>query len=256
MQEIWKDIPGYEGHYQASNCGNIRSLNYMGHKGNVRVLKNHFTYDGYPIVPLMLNKTKKTIAVHILVAKTFIDNPNNKPQVNHIDGVKTNNCISNLEWVTCKENVQHSIKTGLRNSKNRKYLHGDEHYASKTIYQYDLSGNLVKKWDCISEAARRYSCSPCTLINCSKGRIKSCKGYMWRSFTNNAPIKIKPLVTKDYARILIQKSIDGTIIKEWNGYKELIANTGYRKSSICSACKGRQKTAYGYIWEEKPIPYS
>jgi hypothetical protein len=256
MQDIWKDIPGYEGHYQASTSGKIRSTKFFRHNGVTRELKQQHTYDGYCRVALTIKNVQKSVTVHILVAKTFIPNPENKSQVNHIDGNKDNNSVSNLEWVTPKQNIQHSIKLGLRHTELRQYPLGGDHYASKPIYQYDFSGNLIKKWDCVSEAARYYSCNPCTIINCSKGRIKSCKGYMWRSFSENAPQKIDHLVTKDYPRIIVQKALDGTVIKEWNGYKELLSSTNYRAGDICMVCKGKQKTAFGYIWEEKPIPYS
>jgi hypothetical protein len=255
MQEVWKDIPGYEGHYQVSTYGKVRSMNYMGHQGVVRELKQQHTYDGYCRVSLMMNGRKKCITTHILVAKTFIQNPKNKPQVNHIDGNKDNNSVNNLEWVTPEENIQHSIKTGLRHPEIREYLSGGNHYASKSIYQYDFSGNLIKKWNCVSEAARHYSCKPSAIINCSKGRIKSCRGYMWRSFKEQAPQKIDTLVTKNCPRVIIQKSLNGTVIKEWKGYKEILSSTKYRAGDICMVCKGKQKSAFGYLWEEKIIPY-
>ena len=253
MNEVWKDIPGFENKYQASNLGNIRSLNYFGHKGVIHLLKQQHTYDGYCRVPLMIDGIKKNITTHILVAKTFIPNPDNKPQVNHRDGNKTNNTVSNLEWVTPKENIAHAIKEGLRNTESRTYLSGESHYASKPVYQYSLSGTLVKKWGCISDAARFYSCKPSTIINCTKGRIKTCKGFMWRLFDNDAPQSIDPSDSNHYPRKIIQKTIDGTIIREWNGYKEILSETPYRCGDICAVCKGKQKTAFGYIWEEIPL---
>lgn len=106
--EIYKDIKGYEGIYQISNLGNIRSLNY--NKFRILKLKND---RGYFTVCLCKQNIKKQHSVHRLVANTFIYNLQNKPQVNHINGIKTDNNINNLEWCTCKENIIHSWKSGL-----------------------------------------------------------------------------------------------------------------------------------------------
>lgn len=105
-EEIWKDIPGFEGLYQASTFGNVRSLNWRRQK----IVKNfNLTRrsSGYIKVDLRVNKTKKTFDVHRLVAITFIDNPHRKSDVNHIDGNKSNNFVSNLEWATRSENMAH-----------------------------------------------------------------------------------------------------------------------------------------------------
>ena len=104
--EIWEKIPGFNSFYQVSSLGNVRSL-----KGN----KTLFLHpNGYLQVNLYKNDKTKSRLVHRLVASAFIPNNENKPQVNHINGDKTDNKISNLEWATAKENSQHAIKTGLK----------------------------------------------------------------------------------------------------------------------------------------------
>lgn len=104
--EIWKDIPGYEGLYQVSNFGRVKSLNY-GRTGVHRILKTQKYPDRYIKVDLRHNGTMRTKHVHRLVAEAFIPNPKNKTDVNHIDGDKHNNAISNLEWCSRSENMKH-----------------------------------------------------------------------------------------------------------------------------------------------------
>jgi hypothetical protein len=120
-EEIWKDIPGYEGFYQASTLGRIKRLptivkHSSGSPGMRRmggILRQAYGKRfGYYHVSFCANGIKINHRVNVLIAKTFIPNPDNKPQVNHIDHVKTNNRISNLEWVTPSENKIHTIKAG------------------------------------------------------------------------------------------------------------------------------------------------
>ena len=114
MSEVWKDISGYEGKYQVSNTGKVRSLDY-NHTGKVRELKLKIDKYGYACIKLFKNGCRKYITVHRLVAAAFIKNTSNSPQVNHKDGNKLNNCVQNLEWCSNKENIQHGRKMGLFN---------------------------------------------------------------------------------------------------------------------------------------------
>lgn len=113
MGETWKDIKGYEGLYQVSNFGRLKTLHYKG-SNKEKILKYGKSSNGYLLATLYKEKHKKVYKIHRLVAKAFISNPENKPQVNHIDGCKQNNNVLNLEWVTCKENIEHSFRTGLQ----------------------------------------------------------------------------------------------------------------------------------------------
>ena len=110
--EYWKDIKGYEGLYMVSNMGRVLSVGKKSNHNNSIILKDSNML-GYRVVSLRKHNTAKIYKVHRLVAQAFIDNPLDKKQVNHIDGDKTNNVVTNLEWATAKENTRHAFKTGL-----------------------------------------------------------------------------------------------------------------------------------------------
>jgi hypothetical protein len=119
-KEIWKDVVGYEGYYQVSNHGRAKSVlrviqrsNGISQTINEKILKASPSVVGYPVVTMSKDKNYKKAYVHRLIAESFIPNPENKSEVNHIDGNKENNHVDNLEWVTPSENCQHAYNTGL-----------------------------------------------------------------------------------------------------------------------------------------------
>jgi hypothetical protein len=147
--EIWKEVKGYEGLYEISNLGNVKSLSRSIVRGNgvmgkafvnSKLVKKSITRLNYEKVNLSKNNVAKTFAVHRLVAIAFIDNTENKPQVNHKDGNKLNNCVDNLEWCTASENQLHALKLGLIIPKRGKdhYLHNNP----KANPQYGKKGIL------------------------------------------------------------------------------------------------------------------
>ena len=179
--EIWKDIEGYEGKYQVSNLGRVKSLSrlkYMGSSGYrlmpERILKEA-DKKGYKTVVLCNENGHRNICVHKLVALSFIPNPFNLPQVNHIDENKSNNAVSNLEWVTAKENINYG--TGIA----RRALSQKISQANKKVYQYDMNGNLVAEYISRNEAARQTGFDRGAIGHCCNNDVgfKSHKGYRW-----------------------------------------------------------------------------
>ncbi len=152
-KEIWKDIEGYEGLYQVSNFGRIKSLkrtSLMGRSLKEKILKQSKNTKGYYQVGLY-SKKPKTIMVHILVAQTFIPKPNNKHEINHIDGCKTNNRVGNLEWCTHHENMKHASSKNL--FKQRKLSIEQAEKIKSEYIRYSKSCN-------INSLAKKYNVSP------------------------------------------------------------------------------------------------
>lgn len=113
MNEQWKPIEGTDGTYEVSNTGKIRSNNYLGH-GSQKELSLAKDQKGYLRVRIFIEGSRKTVKVHREVAKAFLPNPENKSEVNHKDGNKSNNCVNNLEWATSQENTLHAYQSGLK----------------------------------------------------------------------------------------------------------------------------------------------
>ena len=147
-KRIWKDIPGYEGLYQVSNTGKVRSLNYRG-TGQTKILKQNITRYGYKTLALCKNGKDKRYFVHRLVAEAFIPNPNNLPYVNHKDEDKTNNAVWNLEWCTHEYNMNYGT-INERRSKTRREKNGGL-LKDKTI----ILRVLPQEKQCLKEIAQQ-----------------------------------------------------------------------------------------------------
>lgn len=176
--EIWKPIKGYEGLYEVSNLGRVKSLPRRGTYGIEHILKPSPNKKGYPQVQLCKNSEYCPKRVHRLVAENFIPNPDNLPQVNHIDGNKLNNNVENLEWCTNEYNYKHSIKMGLRKNAY-KNLTGSKHYKSVIVNQFTLDNKFVKTWLCVRDIERELGFNNRNICACCRGKRPTAYGYKW-----------------------------------------------------------------------------
>ena len=164
-EEIWCPIKGYEGLYEVSDQGRVKSLKF----GKERIMKNIRNKDGYLSVGLRKNREQKWYLVHRLVAQTFIPNPDNLPEVNHKDEDKINNKVSNLEW--CDRKYNQNYGTGIQRMAEKK---------SKSVLQYTKSGEFVKEWKSGMDVQRNINYSRSDISLCCNGKLKSANGFVWK----------------------------------------------------------------------------
>lgn len=170
--EIWKDIPRYDGLYQASTHGRIKSLDRKDCRGNRikgTIMKSRLINSGYYMIHLRdKNGKRKGELVHRLIAETFIDNPNNYKQVNHIDENKKNNYVENLQWVTPKQNTNYG--TGILRANIKK---------SKPVVMLSDLGDILGIFFSATDAARKTNIAQGSITNVCLGKNKHAGGFCW-----------------------------------------------------------------------------
>ena len=169
VNEIWKDVAGYDGLYQVSSFGNVKNIK------TGRILRPCVHRTGYISAMLYKNGKPKRHNIHRLVAIAFIENEHNYPCVNHIDENKANNCIENLEWCTADYNMKHGTMSD-RLSKNRGH---DSRRAGRKVVQMDTRGRVIKVWASISQASKETGTAKTSIQECCNGIHKTANQYIW-----------------------------------------------------------------------------
>lgn len=186
MMEVWKKVRGYDGRYEVSSLGRVRSYanGRWGNKEDPIVLKQRNTTNGYLSVYLRKSGGKaKDFRIHRLVAEAFVSNPDAKPDVNHIDGDKHNNCAENLEWVTKSENSIHAFANGLATpSDHQKEVVSK--LRSKPVIMLDRNGCFQKRFASITKASNETGIDRSDIARCCKGKAKTAGGHKWE-YENN-----------------------------------------------------------------------
>lgn len=170
---MWKDIYNYEGKYIIDNNGNVKNVK------SGKVLSPANSGKGYMMLYLIKDGVKERKYIHRIVAESFIPNPNNYKQVNHKDGIKNNNNVENLEWVTPSQNIKHAYREGLKKP-FFSGINGKNHPCSKGILQIDKNNNIIKKWENISRASEELNISVPCISMCCNGIRKTAGNYCWK----------------------------------------------------------------------------
>lgn len=243
--EEWKIITEFP-EYQISSTGRIK---YPIRKGK-KPYKKRIAYggksgDGYKVFEFRNNEYKRKIALHRIIAITFIDNPNGYKIVNHKDGNKTNNSIENLEWCSRSQNTQHAYDNNLISGK-------------REIYQLDKNNKIIKKWNTIKEAHQTLKLSRTSINAVLSGRNKTAGGFFWCYKENYDSNKKNHTLYDTNKKKVVQVDMKtNNIIKVWNNISEAanyISNENNcseksLKSNISQCIRGKRNSCYGFKWE-------
>jgi predicted DNA-binding WGR domain protein len=235
--EFW-EVSNVDKNYLVSNFGRVKSLRTN------KILKQTTDRNGYLHVCLCTNNKRKNMMVHRLVALSYLPNPEDKPEVNHIDGNKENNRIDNLEWATSKENIDHAYKIGLRNNDT---IINNGKRNSRKVYQLDINDNsTIRIWESASQVERELGFDRNGIIRCCKLINDTIGGFRWR-YEETLNIKRERKSTANPSRqvILIDVRTDG-IIKIFNSAEELANYLGVTRNAVYRVINGDRKTLKGY----------
>lgn len=229
---MWKKFiyEGQETDYSVSTEGEVR-------KDTTNYILSQSSQQDYKFVGLIINGKQKRMRVHRMVALTFIDNPDNKPYVNHINGNRSDNNVENLEWVTPSENTQHAVDTGLFKSGR-----------ARAVIQYNLNGEQMATFESASEAARQTGGSQSKITMCCRRQRDSVNDYQWRYYDDIQDVqKIeKKFIT---GKKVAQCDEEGNILKIYPSFKEAARAVNGTSSAISRVCSGTNIRHKGYKWK-------
>ena len=191
MSEIWKDINGFEGYYQVSNLGRVKSIErvieYLSYgkkktkKICEKIFKPQFNKSGYYMVNLSVNNMHYPKQIHRLVAEAFIPNPDNKPQVDHINTIRTDNRVENLRWCTQQENTDNPLSKAKHKEYYSEHI-GSNHHCARKIIQFTADNELLDVYDCIKDASEKLNVDRAHISSCCSGKRKTAGGSRWKYY--------------------------------------------------------------------------
>lgn len=261
QEEIWKDVVGYEGLYQVSNMGRVRSLGHdKWHKG--RIIKSHF--DGkkhYKFVSLHKKGKSKRFNIHRLVAIAFVPNPNNYPQVNHKNEIKTDNRATNLEWCTAQYNINYgsAMKRAIKTRYSRydvkelvaktkaSKIANKSYSAERPVNQFTWDGEFIKRYDSATQASKETGISG--IGRCCQWKTKRAGKYIWVYDEDLTRINERLLFSHPNSKKVGQYDLCGNLIKVWNSCTEACQELGINPASLSECCNGNRKKTKGFIWK-------
>lgn len=228
-------IDGVETHYSVSDTGEVIN------EATGRILKQQYTKDHYKCVSIYVNSKAKLCRVHRLVAAAFIPNPENKPYVNHINGIRDDNRLENLEWCTPSENIQHAVDTGLMPPSN-----------AKAVRQYGLDGKLIKEYESLAEASRITNTNDEKITMCCKGQRRTSNDFQWRYASDNidelSPVAACPTKKRKIAQL---DAVTGEIIQIFDSMCAAAKAVNGSSGAISNIVNKKKKTHThkGYGWK-------
>ncbi len=229
---MWKKFiyEGIETDYSVSTEGEVR-------KDTTNYILLQSSQQDYKFVTLLINGQQKRMRVHRMVAMTFIENPDNKPYVNHINGIRYDNNVENLEWVTQSENIQHAVRTGLMQNGRK-----------KAVIQYNLNGDRMATFESASEAARQTGGSQSKITMCCKRQRETANDYQWRYYDDIQDVQ------KVEKRFITGKKVakcdeEGNILEIFPSFKEAARAVNGTSSAISRVCSGTNIRHKGYKWK-------
>lgn len=219
--------------YSVSDDGKVR-------KDTTDYILSQSSQQDYRFVTLLINGSQKRMRVHRLVAETYIENPENKPYVNHINGKRDDNRVENLEWVTASENTQHAVRIGLMNNGRK-----------RAVIQYSLDGEKMMTFESASEAARQTGGSQSKITMCCRKQRQTANDYQWR-YADDLDQNVQKVEKKYITGKRVAKcNEEGNILEIYPSFKEAARAVNGDSATISKICSGTKNIIRhkGYKWK-------